>query len=106
MFRLIKKTFFRLLPNYPLWVETVKEISKVESRIKNLEKEIKEIKFENLLRLSEIQSIKSENKEICTKARARGSVIIFPSFVWHRVTPVTKGTRYSMVMGDLGAPWR
>ena len=63
MFRLIKKTFFRLLPNYPLWVETVKEISKVESRIKNLEKEIKEIKFENLLRLSEIQSIKSENKE-------------------------------------------
>ena len=49
---------------------------------------------------------KSENKEICTKARARGSVIIFPSFVWHRVTPVTKGTRYSMVMWNLGAPWR
>ena len=28
------------------------------------------------------------------QARAKGSIIVFPSFVWHRVAPVTKGTRY------------
>ena len=27
----------------------------------------------------------------------KGSIIVFPSFVRHRVTPVTKGTRYSAV---------
>ena len=49
---------------------------------------------------------KTDNKEICKKAKVRGSIIVFPSFVWHRVTPVTSGTRYSMVMWNLGAPWR
>lgn len=29
--------------------------------------------------------------------RTRGDVIIFPSYVLHRVTPLTKGTRYSLV---------
>jgi PKHD-type hydroxylase len=40
-------------------------------------------------------------KEILPK----GSIIVFPSFVWHRVKPVTKGTRYSLVMWNLGQPW-
>lgn len=30
-------------------------------------------------------------------SRELGSVIVFPSFVRHQVTPVTKGTRYSLV---------
>jgi PKHD-type hydroxylase len=29
--------------------------------------------------------------------RKKGSIIIFPSFLAHRVTPVTKGTRLSLV---------
>lgn len=29
--------------------------------------------------------------------RERGSIVVFPSFNHHRVTPVTKGTRYSLV---------
>ena len=37
-------------------------------------------------------------KEILSK----GSIIVFPSFVWHRVKPVTKGIRYSLVMWNLG----
>jgi PKHD-type hydroxylase len=41
-------------------------------------------------------------KEILPK----GSIIVFPSFVWHRVKPVTKGTRYSLVMWNLGYPFR
>lgn len=37
--------------------------------------------------------------------RARGSVIVFPSFVMHRVTPVTRGVRRSLVGWILGPPF-
>ena len=36
----------------------------------------------------------------------KGSMIFFPSFLAHEVTPVTKGTRYSLVLWFLGTPWR
>ena len=42
----------------------------------------------------------------CTEIRPQGSIVVFPSFVWHRVTPVTRGTRYSLVLWNLGLPWR
>tara|TARA_B100000123_G_scaffold222588_1_gene171171 strand:- start:39 stop:704 length:666 start_codon:yes stop_codon:yes gene_type:complete len=48
---------------------------------------------------------KSKIKE-CTEIRPRGSIIVFPSFVWHRVNPVTRGTRYSLVIWNLGRPFR
>lgn len=35
-----------------------------------------------------------------------GSVIVFPSFMMHRVKPVTKGTRYSLVTWFLGPPFK
>ncbi len=38
--------------------------------------------------------------------RDRGSIIAFPSFVMHRVTPVTKGARYSLVAWIIGPRWR
>jgi PKHD-type hydroxylase len=41
-----------------------------------------------------------------TEIREKGSVIVFPSFIWHRVTPVTAGTRYSLVNWNLGFPFR
>ena len=41
-------------------------------------------------------------KEILPK----GSIIVFPSFVWHRVKPVTSGTRYSLVAWHLGQPFK
>ena len=41
-------------------------------------------------------------KEILPK----GSIIVFPSFLWHRVKPVTKGTRYSLVLWNLGYPFK
>ncbi len=34
-----------------------------------------------------------------------GSVIVFPSFLKHRVTPVTKGVRYSLVTWFVGQPF-
>lgn len=41
----------------------------------------------------ELQDTKGDPVQI----RAQGSVIVFPSFLTHRVTPVTKGVRYSLV---------
>ncbi len=38
--------------------------------------------------------------------RARGALIAFPSFVLHRVAPVVRGTRWSLVAWVLGARWR
>ena len=38
--------------------------------------------------------------------RKKGTVIVFPSFVWHRVKPVLSGTRYSLVCWSLGQPWK
>ena len=35
----------------------------------------------------------------------KGSVIVFPSFMVHRITPVTKGTRYSLVAWFVGPPF-
>lgn len=49
---------------------------------------------------------KGKTTKECIEIRPRGSIIVFPSFVWHRVTPVTKGTRYSLVIWNLGYPFR
>ena len=32
----------------------------------------------------------------------RGSICVFPSYTWHRVSPVTKGKRLSLVQWNLG----
>ena len=42
----------------------------------------------------------------CEELKSHGSVVVFPSFLWHRVKPVTKGTRYSLVIWNLGAPFK
>ena len=41
-----------------------------------------------------------------TEIRPQGSIIVFPSYVYHQVTPVTKGTRYSLVLWSLGQPFK
>lgn len=49
-----------------------------------------------------------EKKLISTREgfRKKGSIIVFPSFVWHRITPITKGIRNSLVIWWLGQPYR
>ena len=42
----------------------------------------------------------------CTQIAPKGSIAVFPSFVFHRVTPVTKGTRYSIVAWNCGDPYK
>ena len=41
-------------------------------------------------------------KKITLKSLEVGTMIVFPSFTLHRVNPVTKGTRYSLVVWALG----
>ena len=38
--------------------------------------------------------------------KPKGSIVVFPSFVWHRVKPITSGTRYSLVLWNIGKPFR
>ena len=45
----------------------------------------------------------ASNRKPRSLIRDRGSVIVFPSFVLHRVTPVTRGIRNSLV-GWIGGP--
>ena len=41
-----------------------------------------------------------------TPSFGEGSIIVFPSYTPHRVTPVTKGIRYSLVSWFVGPPFR
>ena len=41
----------------------------------------------------------------CKEVRQKGSIVVFPSFIWHRVKAVTEGTRYSLVVWNLGKPF-
>jgi hypothetical protein len=49
---------------------------------------------------------KGDRYHVCEEIKPRGSIIVFPSFVHHCVTPVTRGTRYSLVLWTLGDPWK
>ena len=49
---------------------------------------------------------KKPNIRACTEILPKGSLVVFPSFVWHRVKPVTKGERNSLVIWNLGYPFK
>lgn len=44
--------------------------------------------------------------EATTPEKQQGKLIAFPSYVLHQVTPVTKGTRYSLVCWVTGKPFK
>ena len=50
--------------------------------------------------------VKGDRLKVCDDSRSQGSLIVFPSFTYHCVTPVTSGTRYSLVLWLLGKPWQ
>ena len=54
-----------------------------------------------------VQNMKvAKHKIQCKEIFPKGSIVVFPSFLWHRVKPVTKGTRYSLVLWHLGYPFK
>ena len=52
------------------------------------------------------QREESKHLRKATEILPKGSIIVFPSFLWHRVKPITKGTRYSLVLWHLGYPFK
>lgn len=49
---------------------------------------------------------RTDRYHTCTEIRPKGSVIVFPSHLYHQITPITRGTRYSLVCWNLGAPFK
>ena len=75
---------------------TVRKIS--VSAILNEDYEGGELQFKTLTPMGKVQ--------IATVKGNKGDVIVFPSYLNHRVTPVTKGTRYSVVAWYGGPPFK
>tara|TARA_R100000005_G_C4997371_1_gene204107 strand:+ start:2637 stop:3260 length:624 start_codon:yes stop_codon:yes gene_type:complete len=65
-------------------------------------KDYKGGEFELQPRTTDKPNYKINVKEI----KPKGSVLVFPSHLWHRVKPVTKGIRYSLVIWCLGYPFK
>ena len=49
---------------------------------------------------------KKLNIRKCTEILPKGSLVVFPSFVWHRICPVKSGERNSLVIWNLGYPFK
>jgi len=49
---------------------------------------------------------KKRNVLKCKEILPKGSLVVFPSFVWHRVCPVKSGERKSLVIWNLGWPFK
>jgi|TARA_R110001599_G_scaffold44700_2_gene132814 PKHD-type hydroxylase len=49
---------------------------------------------------------KKPNIRKCTEILPKGSLVVFPSFVWHRICPVKSGERNSLVIWNLGYPFK
>ena len=49
---------------------------------------------------------KKANTHVLKEIRSKGSLVVFPSDVWHRVKPVKSGIRHSLVIWNLGWPFR
>tara|TARA_R110000751_G_scaffold23245_1_gene64663 strand:- start:3175 stop:3786 length:612 start_codon:yes stop_codon:yes gene_type:complete len=52
-----------------------------------------------------VGSPKSKTK-VCTEIKEQGSIVFFPSFMLHRVKPITQGRRHSLVCWHLGDPFQ
>ena len=57
---------------------------------------------------SAVNPNKKKEDKICFSgnSRKKGSLIVFPSYVWHQVTPVLSGERLSIVLWYQGAKWQ
>ena len=49
---------------------------------------------------------KKPNVHKCNEILPKGSLVVFPGFVWHRVCPVKSGERNSLVIWNLGWPYK
>jgi PKHD-type hydroxylase len=83
----------------------VRKVSVTCQLTDNLEYEGGELQFDTR---SYNPEKRDEGKHIISTKEllSKGSIVVFPSFVWHRVKPIKKGTRYSLVLWNLGYPFK
>jgi len=91
------------------WHETYKTPGALQGKIRKLSMTVslsdqKEYSGGNLE--FDFRAISKNKPQACKEINSKGSVVVFPSFVWHRVTPVTRGTRYSLVSWHTGDPFK
>jgi PKHD-type hydroxylase len=48
----------------------------------------------------------SPNIKTVSELKEKGSILVFPSHLYHRVLPIKKGKRLSLVVWTLGQPFR
>ncbi len=69
-------------------------------------------KLSIVIQLSDENSYEGGDFQFCNEAhtpvtmRKQGSILVFPSYINHRVTPIVKGTRYSLVCWMEGPRWQ
>jgi PKHD-type hydroxylase len=44
-----------------------------------------------------VSPVEKKRYETIKEMRNAGSIVVFPSFMWHQITPVKYGSRYSIV---------
>ena len=71
----------------------------------NLEKKLTRKLSMSVILNSDFEGAKFEFFQDDIGEMKMGSIITFPSFMDHRITPVTKGIRYSLVIWFLGPPF-
>jgi len=81
------------------WANKIRKLSMTVSLTDKTEYEGGELQFTH-----GNDNLRNKKKKIktCEEIFSKGSLVVFPSFMWHRVKPVTKGTRYSLVIWNLG----
>jgi len=81
------------------WANKIRKLSMTVSLTDKTEYEGGELQF-----TSGNDNLKDKKERIktCEEIFSKGSLVVFPSFMWHKVKPVTKGTRYSLVIWNLG----
>jgi len=89
-------------PNDPQSHGKIRKLSVTLSLSDNKDYKGGELEFD----LRNIDPDKKRNTMVCKEIRPKGSMVVFPSFLWHRVRPVTKGSRYSLVIWNLGWPFK
>lgn len=57
-------------------------------------------------RFPNLDTSKECKTQVCEEIKEQGSLVVFPSYLVHRVKPVIEGKRYSLVIWNTGNPYR
>ena len=89
-------------PDKPTQHKKIRKLSVTLSLSNEKDYEGGELEFD----LGDTEPSKERAPRKCSEIQSKGSLVVFPSFMWHRVCPVKNGTRYSLVIWNLGWPFK